>query len=227
MKTIKLAAFAVVLAGMSVPAHAGLTFFTNRGAWEAAVGTFQTENFNSVVVGRLLPGTTNVGLLSFAHPGPQALGSLPEVSASAPVNGTRAITSAVGIDGNTMFGNLPEYNDYILPGASTAFGANWESASSAGQLVLSIPVEGAFSLPSHLPYPGTGFFGFISDTPFTTLRVTGSSTSIANPGEIYSIDNISFDGVAVVPEPGAYLVLATGLGIILGRRRVRSIIFRK
>lgn len=222
MSTINSLILVFVALAFSVPAEAGFTFFTSRSSWEAAVGTFSTENFNSVATQSIAPGVTQIGLIQFSHPGPNALGGLPATEIATGVNGTPGITAAVGIDGHPMFGNLPEYNDYILPWTANAFGANWESASSAAQLVLTAP-DGSINLPDHLPYPGTGFFGFITDTPFTTLRVTGLSTLVDNAGEIYSIDNISFNGSAVVPEPASYVVLAAGLSLILGRRRVKSV----
>src|SRR5918993_5480791 len=162
MLTVKRLCLVLVALGASIPAQAGITFYSTRASWEAAVGTFTTENFNSVVIGTLAPGVTQVGALQFRHPGPIGLGNLPTIESATLVNGTRGITASVGIDGNPMFGNLPEYNDYIFPYEITAFGANWASASSAGQLVLTIP-EGSINLPTYLPSLGTGFFGFTTD----------------------------------------------------------------
>ena len=221
MRTTTFMHVVTLASALCVPSQAGIvSFFTSRSAWETAVGSFTIETFNSVPTGTLAAGTTAVGSISFSHPGPIGLGSLPRIVEIGPVNGSRALTAAVGIDSPT-FGNLPEYNNYILPGLATAFGANWESASSAGQLVIGV-TGATINLPTHLPSPGTGFFGFISDTPFDTIAVTGLSTALTNPGEIYSIDNVSFNTYSPVPETGAYVVLSIGLVLIVAQRLARA-----
>ena len=191
-----------------------VAFYTSQSAWEAAVGTFSVETFDSLAAGQLPVGSSAVGLLTFTYPGP--MHSAARIEAGAGVGGTNALSGIVGIDGNTRFGDLPAYNDITLPWAATAFGARWSSANSAGQLVLSIP-GATINLPDHFTGEGTGFFGFISNTAFTTLRITPFTTDVNNPGEIYELDNVKFN--SVVPEPGSYLVLLSGLGLVWAQRR--------
>lgn len=192
-----------------------VAFYTNQTAWETAVGTFSTENFNAVPLQTFPAGSTTLGQITFTYPTRHVGAHIEEFPAG---SGNHQLVGMVGIDGNPFFGDLPAYNDITLPWAATAFGGNWQSASSAGQLVLSIP-GATFSLPTYLPSPGNGFFGFISDTSFTTLRITPLTTNVNNPGEQYEIDNIKFNNSAAVPEPGAYVVLIAGLGAVWARRR--------
>lgn len=37
----------ILVAGMAVPAMAGITVYTDRAAWAAAAGDFVTEDFNA------------------------------------------------------------------------------------------------------------------------------------------------------------------------------------
>lgn len=71
--------------------------------------------------------------------------------------------------------------------------------------------------------PGTGddengFVGFISDTPFTSITLTGVA--------VFSVDSFSFDNALLVgppvPEPSTLLVTAVFGGGFLWRRRKRS-----
>lgn len=209
MRFVVLAMGAVVFS--STCSAAITSFFTNRSAWEAAVGSFSTETFETAPVGALPVGTTQLGTVSFTYPGPAHSSAQIEDRATG-----NLLSGIVGIDGSPFFGDLPAYNDITFQWAATAFGADWFSASSAGQLVLTI--NGAtVNLPTYLPGEGNGFFGFISDTAFTTLRITPLTTNVGNPGEIYEIDNVSFN--LAVPEPGAYVTLISGLGIVLALRR--------
>lgn len=62
-----------------------------------------------------------------------------------------------------------------------------------------------------------GFFGIVSDTPFTQiiLEATGTSTN-----DSFKVDNMSF---AAVPEPSGFLLTSLGLGLLpLVRSRRRS-----
>jgi hypothetical protein len=216
---MKLSILAAVALAATATSNAGIVaFYTNQTAWETAVGTFSVETFDALATGQLPVGSSAVGLLTFAYPGP--LNSAARIEAGAGVGGTNALSGIVGIDGNERFGDLPAYNDITLPWAATAFGARWFSASSAGQLVLSIP-GATINLPDHLASPGNGFFGFISDTAFTTLRITPLTTDVNNPGEVFELDNVKFN--SVVPEPGAYVVLSAGLILLFAVRRRRSI----
>ena len=50
----------------------------------------------------------------------------------------------------------------------------------------------------------------------------GVSIVRVDPGEIYSIDNVSFNSAPPLPEPSAYVVLIAGFGAILAATRARA-----
>ncbi|HEB88829.1 MAG TPA: PEP-CTERM sorting domain-containing protein [Deltaproteobacteria bacterium] len=64
------------------------------------------------------------------------------------------------------------------------------------------------------------FWGFISDTPFTTLTISQIGfSSGGGDGDGFTIDNLAY---AVVPEPSTGLLFASGLAMLAARRRQGS-----
>ena len=60
---------------------------------------------------------------------------------------------------------------------------------------------------------GGEFWGFTSDTPFTSVKLVGGSGSNQ---QNYSLDNMVY---SPVPEPATLSLLAAGLGGLLIRRK--------
>lgn len=220
INTLILGLASITVLGVACPQSldgAVVSVFSSRAAWESAVTSFTTEDFDALPTGSQLGSPSQIGQLVLEFPS-IAFGS-PRILASGPINGSPALELVVGIDGHPMFGDLPEYNRFILPHFATSFGSDFSSASSAGRLLISIP-GALIDLATYLPSPGNGFFGFISDTAFDTVTITGQSQWIGNPGEIYEIDNVSFNAAASpVPEPSTYIVLVLGLALTAVRLR--------
>src|SRR5262245_24397322 len=61
-KIIQNALFSLI--GLLVGYAHAQSVFTNRGAWQTAVGTFSTETFNAAPVGLLHTGTTPLGTVN-------------------------------------------------------------------------------------------------------------------------------------------------------------------
>jgi hypothetical protein len=66
-------------------------------------------------------------------------------------------------------------------------------------------------------FPRDGFFGVVSDTPFTTveLRTTGFRGT-----DGFGVDNVTFSATAAaVPEPATWAMMIGGFGIVGGAMR--------
>jgi hypothetical protein len=212
MKTMMtIAAFGA--AAVATPALAGgLTIYTDRASWEAALGgaTAVVEDFNSLSTGVISDGATlDTGLIQITRDG-------------SPNGGDGALAISPGslfgnfdgtnhLDGET--GVAPHENVIIGFGGQNifAFGADWVSPFSGDGIVLRVG-ESIISLDSITGF-NSGFLGFVSDS-----ETFGSVTIAGNPGvitfqELWQADNISY----AVPAPGALALL--GMAGLVGRRR--------
>jgi MYXO-CTERM domain-containing protein len=103
--------------------------------------------------------------------------------------------------------------DYIFPTPVKAWGSDFTGAFTAQGLNFTINGE-TVSLNAALGNPGTGFFGVVSDTSFTTVDVF----SPAPPNELYSSDNLTY---VPVPEPTGVALAIAAVGLPALRRRRR------
>ena len=69
----------------------------------------------------------------------------------------------------------------------------------------------AFSIPG----AGSTFFGFISDSAFTSVNIVGGATGSG----FYVMDDVSISRISAVPAPSALLLLAAGIAAFGARRR--------
>ncbi|MEJ2794559.1 PEP-CTERM sorting domain-containing protein [Iodobacter sp. LRB] len=91
------------------------------------------------------------------------------------------------------------------------------------KLVLSGDTFSNYLVPKEISkYATGGFFGLVSDTAFTSLKLMAGTqgTALVN-GEQYSLDNLSLaTATAPIPEPETYALMGMGIiGLFAARRR--------
>jgi hypothetical protein len=194
--------------------HAALTFYTNRAAWETAVANpILTEDFDSIPPYLLQEGINSAGLIDIELinlVAPSIWNSINNGSGSQSVNGSPFYQG--GSNANNSTGELSgaDFIDLHLPYAVIAFGGDFCSTHSGDGLTLSVNGE-SYEFTDLLPGGvGSGFLGFISTVPFTTVRLYD-----AEKRETFGLDNVSF----AVPEPGTLVLLAVGAISLLRKRR--------
>ncbi|MFM9852002.1 MAG: PEPxxWA-CTERM sorting domain-containing protein [Sphingomonadaceae bacterium] len=211
---IRLLASAALLSTVAAPATAALTTFTNRAAFNLAAGMTTTETFNSFtseISFRTTPLT--VGGFSLAGFGTQFdrnfIDIPPPQFSVFNIDGTTNVNAATTGDGGLTF-------SFAAP--ITSFGADFgafqddviRSFITAGGITLTPPVQSGNTV---------SFFGFTSDTAFSTVRFSGSNNS-----DGFSIDNVSYGLTAPVPEPATWLMMLMGFGLVGGMMRRRTLV---
>lgn len=222
-KHVVFAALAFAVAALATDtAGAAIMVFTSRADWEAAVGTFQTEDFESTPLGTLPGGTTtNLGLVDFSYPGAPSGSPAPRIRDSGTVNGTRELVGHIfdpGAGGGTT---NPGPHTITFASPIWAFGADFESTLSGDNVTVTFAGM-TIKFSDFLIAPGNGFLGVVADTTFSTI-VFGTEDASGYTAELFSIDDLSFSvAETAVPEPGMLGLVAlglAGLGVAARRRR--------
>jgi hypothetical protein len=181
----------VLLSLLSFVAHATPVVYTEKSAWAAAVsGVFGSEDFSDAI---LEPGLDFVSSES-GHVNP-ALGYYQDVLASQSQNAPMTTWS------------------FVPP--IRAFGANFTLGGPGGSgnsLVVSIVDSGTTVGTIPNSYAG-GFWGFVSDTSFTAVKLAGGSgTNQQN----WRMDDLVFTSVSA---PAAPPLLGLALALLVTTRR--------
>lgn len=193
---------------------ADFTTYSSRTAFVAASGPLSSENFNTVKSD-----------VDFAYSSYHASGFTMTLDANDRTPHSAYIDAAPylgsSIDGTSYaaaaFYSFGDYDSSIVltfDTPITAFGADF-SSGSAGRFIVEVLGN---TLTPVVDNPG--FFGFVSDTAFTTIRFRGQPQS----GHYVTFDNLSFGSgaVAAVPEPSAWAMMIGGFGLIGATQRRRS-----
>ncbi len=209
-----------LMAICALTAYAGtsaaqIQVFTDRAAWEAAVGgNFVLEDFNSTAIQTIADGATlDTGLLQITRDGSGngADGAL----AISPGTQFGNIDGTTHLDGET--GASPhETVNFGFNGLDVfAFGADFASPFSGDGIDL---VAGGqrFSLDV-IPGFDVGFFGIVNTSGGSLGGISIAGTLEDNTfQELWQADNIAY---AAVPAPATAALL--GLGGVLAFRRKR------
>ena len=185
---------AVCVAMWAVPAAAVTTIYTDEAAFLAALnGTVTLEDFNDATLAAGLTIDSDAGNRQGNHFEDRLTRRRGETTSFIFANPVNGVGGFI----NLSPGGLGQGIRF-----STNNGANY-----IGQLFL---------------IPGNRFWGVISDTVFSDIRLSAGSVPFAS-AETYHLDDVSFGTLAAgVPEPSvwAFMILGFGaIGMAMRRRR--------
>ncbi len=199
-------------------ARAGLIFYTNRAAFDAAVAGEQTITFHA-------PSPTTFAF-NPTPPGLTLSGVNFNITNTLPGDG-------LNVTGKNFAGNAyPE--DFLVPsfspnrtstqlsitlppGGATAIGLDYGSFGNNPPLFTFALSTGETFTATPAPFDSLGFLGFTSTSPITSLTITDPGP----PGssEVPVLGDFSFGTAAAVPEPSSLALLSIGGLALAGWRR--------
>lgn len=212
MKNITLACAAIACAGSAI---SQVQVFTDRAAWEAAVGDFVTEDFNSINPFIFADQQTlDTGLLQITRDGSaNGADGVLEIEPGGnfgDLDGTNFISGETGISPHE---SVRVAASSELP--MIAFGADWFSPFSGDGIALQAGDD--VVLLDSIQGFDSGFVGIIANgaASFSEIQIVGTVDDVSFQ-ELWSADNFSF---AVIPAPGtAALMGLAGLATVRRRR---------
>lgn len=221
MRTVQWAVACVaVLVATAGQVQAGLITFTNRAAWESAVGSFTTERFNSITADTYFQGTS----LSF-----------PDLTLLHLGNGT-ALVDAQPYESNPGLADIdgtPRVNLNGIGQSATVSILFNSPVSAVGFDTVNYDVDNDFvqayvgsTLVGNFPpfRDQAGFLGVLETSGNLITRID-ITTPFANTYNAF--DNVSFgtSQISTVPEPSSIAVFGIGAcvaGVGVARRRRRE-----
>lgn len=218
-------ALVAIVAGQSA-AWAGVTVFTDRAAWEAAVGgVVGSENLNNgATLSAYVPNLVGPGISSYFGNGVDFRLVGADMSFRSAItndaenwswsNSSPRLTAGGSIGGIGVGGTLSVEPSSSI-GAVGGFGFDWES--SGAEAIVSVNFLGGEESDAFLLVASQGlgnqFFGIVSDG--------GANIASLNLNTFAGdINQIHFDNFALgaTPAPGALALLGMG-GLVASRRR--------
>lgn len=214
---------ALVMFAASTVSAATFNTFTDRASFNASTGALQIEDFNSFDVDGAEDGDNSfngqdlvVGDLTIRNDSNNAGRGLIDIPPH--------IFGIFSVDGtaNANFVVNKDFNSVVLTFANavTAFGADFAALNNADELSVEFEVAGERISPPVQGETNVQFFGFTSDTAFTSVSFVGASAT--SPFDGFAGDNITFGDaeVSAVPLPApAALLFAALSGLFIIRRK--------
>jgi hypothetical protein len=178
-----------------------------------AAGNLFGENFDSLASGTIV--NTVDGVTFTASQGSAVVTS--DFVATTPPNGL----------GSTSFGFFASTESATISftTAITAFAIDIDTfAPASGDYVAALDIGS--TVASKLVYFGGSsvgqFFGFTSDTPFRSVTISPATDAEDNVPFAYTLDTLIFGEAmnlhSAVPEPSTWVLLASGLGLLVAWR---------
>jgi len=194
MKQILLSMAAAVLLSHVPCAEAQIIVYTDRSAWETAVGGVYVEEF-------FADATLNPGVSVVSDAG--------------------VVDAVLGVWDDRVAGTDTTTWSFVDP--ITGFGADWDLAGPGGPgSGIRLLLDGTFIGQEIVQTTAGGFFGVTSTSPFDSVLVE-EGTQLGG-AETYHMDNMLYSQQeSIVPEPATLIVwsLLMGMGVGLTRRRRR------
>ncbi|HEV8397762.1 MAG TPA: PEP-CTERM sorting domain-containing protein [Vicinamibacterales bacterium] len=213
LRTLGFWLMAAFVLAVATPSRAAVITFSSSAAWEAAVTSFDTWDFNGPEGNQvILLNSLGTNIVSVATQGGDPQGLIHDSALCGSTGGGVDCFKPIELtflEPRNAFGfdNL-DFNGFEEAVVQLAF-------SGGGTQTFVFDLGGA---PAFTPI----FFGVISDQNLASATIYSRDPGSDTIGQRANvIDNVRV-GIAEVPEPGVIALLATGLGGMLLRRRRRT-----
>lgn len=195
-------------------ANALLTY-TDRSSWNAVVGSYLMEDFNTYSVDTSFNGTSlDVGPFDL-------LGNATTFLSRDKIDVAPFVDSAFSVDGTPNANMIVDYDkayevqmDFDVPFYS--WGADFRDASTAEDLAIDLIIGSSVYDTIIIPDDYNAFYGFVTSPRVSIDSLVFRSQTQAAVLDGFSVDNVVWEPV---PEPATLLLLASGLVGFAGFRK--------
>lgn len=210
----------VLVASSTLPSTAAIVEFTTRADFVAAAGASTTETFDSIAPDtQFRTQSVDLGAFTIAGFGPNQASWNAINPTPAPGNTIYNVNGSSFVFGATDVGTG---FSVTFDSAVTAFGADFRGLNNQDNVARTFIVVNGTELAATIVAGNDvgSFFGFISDTPFTTISFIRNPDLIPGHMDAFGMDNVTF-ATGAVPEPSTWAMMILGfasLGFATYRR---------